>query len=152
MLYKNGGIYLDIKYYCINNFKLIYLTDNEYFCRDIESSHSGIYNALIICKPQNEIMLLAIDKVIENVKNKFYGENTLEPSGPLMLKNFFTNNDINSLNLNLNLKFSNNEETLYISYNNCPILFFHNKYRVEQKQIQKHWSTYWHDRQFYIDE
>ena len=149
MLYKNGGIYLDIKYYCINKSKLIYLTDNEYFCKDIESSNSGIYNALIICKPQNEIMLLAINKVIENVKKNFYGENTLEPTGPLMLKKFFTNDDINNLNLKLNLNNSNNKETLYISYNNCPILFFHNNYKIEQKQFQKHWSEYWHDRQFY---
>lgn len=31
ILYKKGGIYLDIKFQCENNFKLINLTDKEYF-------------------------------------------------------------------------------------------------------------------------
>ena len=33
ILYINGGIYLDIKYNCTNNFKLIALTEKEYFVR-----------------------------------------------------------------------------------------------------------------------
>ena len=148
MLYKNGGIYLDVKYYCINNFKFKYLTDNEYFCKDIEMSGNGIYNALIICKPKNEIMLKSINKVVENVKNKFYGKYSLEPTGPLMIKKFFTNEEIN--NLNLALKFEN-EKNIYITFDNLPILFFNNNYRKEQRKYQKHWSEYWNDRQFYLN-
>ena len=34
ILYKNGGIYLDIKFQCENGFKLIELTDKEYFVLD----------------------------------------------------------------------------------------------------------------------
>lgn len=146
MLYLNGGIYLDVKYYCINNFKFKYLTDNEYFCKDIEMSGNGIYNALIICKPKNEIMLKSINKVVENVKNKFYGKYSLEPTGPLMIKKFFTNEEIK--NLNLTLKFEN-EKKIYITFDNLPILFFNNNYRKEQRKYQKHWSEYWDDKQFY---
>ena len=76
-LYKHGGIYLDCKYYCINNFKFIYLLDREYFCKDIDTSFGGIYNALIICKPKNKILLKTISKLVENVKNKYYGSFTL---------------------------------------------------------------------------
>ena len=35
VLYIHGGIYLDIKFKCINNFKLIELTDQEYWVKDI---------------------------------------------------------------------------------------------------------------------
>ena len=103
-MYINGGIYLDVKYFSINNFKFKYLIDDEYFCRDIESSQSGIYNALIVCKPQNKIMLQSINKVIENVNNNYYGNNSLEPTGPLMLKQFFSDEEITNLKLKLNLK------------------------------------------------
>ena len=34
VLYKNGGIYFDIKFMCVNNFNLIALTDKEYFVKD----------------------------------------------------------------------------------------------------------------------
>jgi len=146
ILYMNGGIYLDVKYFCINNFKFKYLTDNEYFCRDIAESGSGIYNALIICKPKNEIMLKCINQVLENVKNNFYGDYSLEPTGPLMIKNFFSNDEVNNLNLSLN-EVKNN---IYIIYNNLPILYFNKNYRKEQIKYQKHWTEFWNDRNFYI--
>jgi len=148
VLYINGGIYLDIKYFCINNFKFKYLTDNEYFCKDISSSGSGIYNALIICKPKNEIMLKCINKVVENVKNNFYGKSSLEPTGPLMIKNFFSHNEIKKMILNL--KFYN-DKNIFITYNNLPILFLNNKYRNEQVKYQKHWTEFWQDRNFYLN-
>jgi mannosyltransferase OCH1-like enzyme len=147
ILYMNGGIYLDVKYFCINNFKFKYLTDNEYFCRDIAESGSGIYNALIICKPKNEIMLKCINQVLENVKNNFYGDYSLEPTGPLMIKNFFSNDEVNNLNLSLNAVKNN---ILYIIYNNLPILYFNKNYRKEQIKYQKHWAEFWNDRNFYI--
>jgi hypothetical protein len=55
ILYINGGIYLDIKYKCINNFKLIALTEREYFVNDRPSK--CMYNALIAVKPFNKITL-----------------------------------------------------------------------------------------------
>ena len=101
---------------------------------------------IIICKPKNEIMLKSINKVVENVKNKFYGKYSLEHTGPLMIKKFFTNEEIK--NLNLTLKFEN-EKKIYITFDNLPILFFNNNYRKEQRKYQKHWSEYWDDKQFY---
>ena len=149
VLYKNGGVYLDVKYSCINNFKFYYLSDKEYFCKDLDSPHSqgGIYNALIICKPNNDIMLKSINKVVENVRNKYYGKTALHPTGPLMIKQFFTNNQINNLSLRLN-KLS---DTLFIKYNGMPILLFNKNYRNEQNKYQKHWSKFWSERKFYLD-
>ena len=36
VLFINGGIYIDIKFECINNFRLIALTEKEHFVRDRE--------------------------------------------------------------------------------------------------------------------
>ncbi len=44
ILYKNGGIYLDIKYDCINSFRFIELTEKEHWVLDINGNN--IYNAL----------------------------------------------------------------------------------------------------------
>ena len=65
VLYKTGGIYLDIKYAPYFGFKFINLTEKEHWVLDMDKN--GVYNALIVCKPNNEILLKAINKVVENV-------------------------------------------------------------------------------------
>ena len=49
VLYINGGIYMDIKLTCVNGFKLIALTEEEFFVRDRPEGY--LYNALICVKP-----------------------------------------------------------------------------------------------------
>ena len=149
VLYKYGGIYLDVKYFCVNGFNFDYLLNREYFCKDIKESGSGIYNALIICKPNNEIMKKCIEQVVENVNNKFYGNNGLEPSGPLMIKKFFTEPQFNELKLNLTVIRINGSDSLNINYNILPILHFHDNYRNEQPKFNKYWADHWSERTFY---
>ena len=149
ILYKNGGIYLDIKFFCINSFNFKYLTDKEYFCKDVKFSNGGVYNALIICKPNNEIMLKCIMQIVENVKNNYYGDNCLKITGPLMIKEFFLNEEINNFNLSLNFK-NKKPKDGYISYNNLPILYWYtNIYRKEQSKYQKHYSILWDEKNIY---
>ena len=54
VLYINGGIYMDIKYRCKNNFKFISLTEKEHFVRD--KNPIDTYTALIVTLPKNNIM------------------------------------------------------------------------------------------------
>jgi hypothetical protein len=145
ILYTQGGIYLDVKYSCINNFNFSKLIDKEYFCKDLETSGSGIYNALIICKPYNEIILKCIYKMVEHASTNYYGTSSLETTGPLMMKTFFSINDINNFELTL----ENPNEKPYIAFKKYPILGFHPNYRNEQSHIDKHWSQYWNDRNIY---
>jgi mannosyltransferase OCH1-like enzyme len=112
ILYKKGGIYLDAKMMPINNFKLKYVTDKEYFIRDFESSQKGVWNGFIVCKKKNPILLDAINSIVENVKNKYYGESCLSPTGPLLLKKLFTDDEIN--NFEYEYTSSNKEENLLI--------------------------------------
>jgi hypothetical protein len=150
ILYINGGIYLDIKYCTINNFKLKTLTDNEYYVKDINQSGGGIYNALLICKPNSIILKNCIKNIVHNVQNKYYGNNPLEPTGPLLMKNEFTNEEIK----NLKLKLAIIKNNLYILYNNLPILIIYKEYRQEQNNMYKNTRTkgyadLWYKRNIY---
>lgn len=146
VLYIYGGIYLDIKYNCINNFKLINLTDREYWVRDrnINTGDHCIFQALLICLPNNEILFKSIYKIVENVKNNFYGEvdgGFLMVSGPLLISNCFSQKEILTFELNYN-----NAGT-YINYNNVHILKECDNYRKEENKSQitlyyrKMWNT-----------
>jgi mannosyltransferase OCH1-like enzyme len=152
VLYKYGGIYLDIKYRTVNNFKLIALTEKEYFTRDLKTSFNGTYTALIVTLPENKIMLKCINKIIENVKNKYYGSNCLEPTGPCLLGSFFSQKEKNNYELYLEVcKVPNIIDTFYICYNDNIILGKYKEYYEEQKKYQKkeRYSDLWDKKQIY---
>ena len=144
ILYKYGGIYLDIKYYCINGFKLINLTDKEYYVRDRENNYEiGIYQALLSCYPNNKIMYQSIYKIVENVKNNIYGISSLHITGPHLLSIFFMSIEIKNMKLNL--------EVNGIQLNNNYILQYYKEYRKEQQLYQKlnHYGYLWETRNVY---
>lgn len=139
ILYKYGGIYLDIKYKCCNNFKFIYLIDKEYFCRDW---CNGVYQGFMCCLPNNQILYECIKEIIINTKTKSFTINCLSVSGPHLysLTSAFNN-------IKLELKYT----TEIISKNNIQILFFYKTYRNEQKQNQllPHYKIMWANRDIY---
>jgi len=91
VLYIHGGIYMDIKLCCVNGFKLIELTEANHFVKD-RLAPLSIYNACMACQQNHPYLLMAIKKIVNNVKTKLYGLNPLEPTGPVMLGNLFLNN------------------------------------------------------------
>ena len=150
ILYINGGIYMDIKYKCANNFKLIALTEQEYFVRDI-SKHMT-YTALIVVKPENNIMLKCIQQIVKNVKTKFYGPSALSPTGPGLLWKYMSLEDINNLELyHKYIVIDNVISEYYIVYKDKIILRFFKGYRDEQSKYQKnkYYSKLWDLRQIY---
>jgi mannosyltransferase OCH1-like enzyme len=146
VLYIHGGIYLDIKYKCVNNFKLIELTQKEHWVLDMDKI--GVYNALIVCKSQNEILLKAIHKIVKNVKNKFYGYRDLHPTGPTLLSELFTQSEKNKFNM-----YHTSYKTInkLILYNGYIVLKNYNEYLKEQKTKEKlpHYSILWKKRNIY---
>jgi len=150
VLYINGGIYLDVKYKCVNGFRLIALTDKEWLVKDLDTSGGGVYNALMITKPNNPLYLSFINKVVENVKNRYYGDNSLMPTGPHMVKQFLSSDTINELFLtHLEL----DEYYIMDKRYNIIILKIDENYRLEQKNNtnnKKHYSTMWHNKEIYI--
>ena len=96
----------------------------------------------MICKQNNKILEKGIKKIVQNVKTKYYGKNYLEPSGPLLLKFFFSSDEIN----NFNIKF--NEDSIF--YNDKKILTTYTEYRNEQKKYgTPHYSKLWNEKNIY---
>tara|TARA_B100000700_G_C15062736_1_gene867002 strand:+ start:2761 stop:3576 length:816 start_codon:yes stop_codon:yes gene_type:complete len=84
LLYIHGGWYFDIGIRCINSFNVDDTIDLMCF-RD-EQRHSktswAVAGGIIWSKPKNEILLNAIENIIINCKDKWYGKTPLCPTGP----------------------------------------------------------------------
>jgi mannosyltransferase OCH1-like enzyme len=147
ILYIFGGIYLDIKYQCANGFKLIELTEKEYFVRD--RPEHAVYNALIVVLPKNEILLKCIHQIVDNVKNNFYGACPLEPTGPKLVGTFFSRSEIK--NMELYFKTSSIDK---IMYNKIEILTSYTNYRKEHSEYKKveHYGVLWDNKCIYVQQ
>ena len=147
ILYINGGIYIDIKYKCVNGFKLIDLTEKESFVRDAISEN--VYNALILTLPRNQVMFNCIRQIVNNVENKYYGNNFLDPTGPGLLGKNFTQMEKDSLEL-----YHYSASVIgkyYIAKGDTIILEFYEKYREEQQkyQIHKYYTLLYKEKNIY---
>ena len=148
ILYKRGGIYLDIKYKPLNGFKFFNLLDQEYFV--IDNGGGGIYNALIVCKAGNEILLKAINQIVENTKNRYYGNHFLEPTGPHLLIKYFSDEELNTFVLKHKLLGEEDKDKI-ITYNNIPILGCYKGYfnNIRNYSKTKHYAELWNNRTIY---
>ena len=146
IMYKLGGVYIDSKYAGIHGFKFIYLTDKEYFCRDIHNTLGGVYNAIFICKPGNAKMLSCINQLVENCNNNYYGSFN-SCIGPMMVSRFFSADEYKRFELH-HIFLSKNER--YIIYKGHRILKFSEDYERERTRNKSiHWSTQWKTRSIY---
>jgi mannosyltransferase OCH1-like enzyme len=150
VLYINGGVYLDIKYSNVGEFKLIQLADNEYFVPDIDDSGGGIYNAFMICKPGNNIMREAIRRIVENVKTEYYGDSGLSPTGPLLLKSCFSASEFEKTKKN-GLTICRYNENTSVCLNDNPILTVYDEYYKNERAMSSQPPYYelWKDRKIY---
>jgi mannosyltransferase OCH1-like enzyme len=126
ILYKYGGIFIDTKFYC--NYKLINFIDNNFFASENDYYYNKliIYSGFIITKENNPIFLRAINTIINNIKNNYYGINDTYPTGSGLLGLIFANNRLKS---NLIYDGSN------ILYKNHIIMKTYNK--IEKKEYYK---------------
>ena len=152
VLYINGGIYLDTKMKPINGFKFMSVTDKEYFVRDFNTSEKGVVTCFVVSKAKNERLLKSINAIVDNVNNNYYGESSLSPTGPLLLKRFFTDDEIN----NLELEYCFNEDSsktiiskVANSYKDA-ILERDDSIYSNQNKIHKRYNDYWSERNIYL--
>jgi len=149
ILYKMGGIYMDMKYRPINNFKLYNLLEKEHWVLDADNI--GIYNAIMVCKPNNEILLKAIQKICNNVKNKYYGNNFLEPTGPQLLENFFSKEEKNNFDMK-HILYGKNDFEKVIKLNGIDVFNCYKGYFKEREYSlsKQHYSILWNNRNIYL--
>jgi mannosyltransferase OCH1-like enzyme len=151
VLYKHGGIYLDIKYIPNNNFKFINFLKKEHWVLDV--NNVGIYNAFMVCKPGNEILLKAINQIVENVDQKFYGSSWLEPTGPRLLSKYFTDKEKQKIDITHILIGSGSADSQkYIMFKNILVLKCYTGYHAEREKysIKEHYAKLWERRQIYL--
>lgn len=94
-LYLNGGVYLDIGYGNLNNFKLIELVNKNYFVIDKNNSLLAINTNLIITESKNIVLLKAINSIVDNVSSLTYGNNLESITGSLLLSSIVHKNEKN---------------------------------------------------------
>jgi mannosyltransferase OCH1-like enzyme len=148
ILYIRGGIYLDIKYKTVNYFKFINLMEKEHWVLDVD--RDGIYNALIVARPGNEILRRAIDQVVENVKNRFYGNSPLEPTGPKLLSRYFSYQEKHSFDMNHEFYFGDLNNRI-INYHGIPVLKSYHGYLKDYNNTKKteYYGNLWSQRRIY---
>jgi mannosyltransferase OCH1-like enzyme len=151
ILYKLGGIYIDIKYTSHNDHKFIHLIDKEHFVLDCDKK--GIYNAFMICKPGNTLLLDCIHQIVMNVKNKYYGTSFLEPTGPKLLYKKMKEQENRIYIKNIDMSHSIDEKTndKFISFSNETILVMYKDYLYEREKYKNvtHYSLLWQSKNIY---
>jgi mannosyltransferase OCH1-like enzyme len=149
VLFIEGGIYLDIKLSCVNGFKLIELTERNHFVKDRDGRLS-IYNALMACQKNHPFLLLAIQQIVKNVNNNYYGSSPLDPTGPIMLGELILQN-----NLKINIDMNHYINGGFIIYKNRFVFSTeYPEYFVERKNAMdsmnlKRYDAFWNERKIY---
>ena len=93
ILYKRGGVYMDIKLYTSDGVSLKDIIQEmpEVFVLDIDNSSNlcaaklSIYNAFMISAPNNPIFKSCIDRIVACCKERCYTESYLGVTGPCLL-------------------------------------------------------------------
>ena len=149
VLYIHGGIYMDIKLVCVNGFKLIELTEANHFIKD-RLAPLSIFNSCMVCQQNHPYLLIAINKIVENVKSKVYGSSPLDPTGPALLAKYFTSEEKNAFDIKHRL-YGINDGDKYIKFNDNLILKCYSGYFSERKSSTiKHYAELWNNRRVYL--
>jgi mannosyltransferase OCH1-like enzyme len=83
LIYKEGGIYLDIKFEPMNGFKLLHLAKwHEVWASE---GLNIINNGIIVSAPGNPILGRAVNMIKYNVKNRITGKYPTSATGPQLL-------------------------------------------------------------------
>ena len=99
------------------------------------------------CLPGNEILLKAINQIVTNVKNKYYGPGPLSPTGPHLLSQYFSYKEKKEFDM----KHGTFQSNKYIIYNNIIVIKMYNKYYEDMSKFQNkaHYSILWKLRKIY---
>jgi mannosyltransferase OCH1-like enzyme len=147
IIYKYGGVYIDIKYHIytplielIKESEYTFVNTNSGLCTD---SYDGkeIQNTFFISSPNNNIFLDSINEIVTKTKNKDYGQNRIDITGPCVLTR-----NINKMygkefdkHIKLNYIYRNPDNVVSINKQNTDILVASSyiEYRRDQQNYYK---------------
>jgi mannosyltransferase OCH1-like enzyme len=164
-LYKYGGIYVDVKTsFRVSLSSLINNNIELLLVHDINDNitNNGIYNGLIACTPNHPLLKYAIDESVIRIKNKYYGKNPLDITGPLLFEYCFNklynissseylkNQNIHSIKM-LHL---HNTNSNIIKYNKNIVASrtfssYYNKYNDNTIKSSSYYVNLWNNRLVY---
>lgn len=88
-IYIKGGVYLDINKQILFPFREIIDPLADLIVvkeREMKKDYlHGIYQAFLCAVPRLEFMFDVVYKCVDNINNKYYGNTSLDPTGPVML-------------------------------------------------------------------
>ena len=154
ILYLEGGIYMDTKIQFTTLFKSWlknHTLDNKDKCVLLQDFQFGeesyttpdnkiikypaIQNAFIISNKNNTLLKLAIDNIIQNTKNNYYGQTSLSVTGPGLLGRLYHSHNFD------------NTRILPINLWNKLIKV---KFQIRsQSRDQLHYHHMWHNKDIY---
>ena len=153
-IYYNGGIYFDCKNILYNN--IYYLLDNDE-CY-VEDLIDGIYNGFLFCskKKFNSEFKKYINHIIYNIFNSLYLANSLEISGPQLLKKYIKTNIFlknKYINKDWMNNFQNDEwKNSYLADKNNNIIIktsYYQYYEENNYLVNNYYNKLWHEKNLY---
>ncbi len=154
IIYKYGGIYMDAKFKIANpsEFKKCVETTGLYV-QDL--GENRVYNGFFCAKAGNAILKKCINDIIHNVTSRYYGNGSLDITGPVLVgRNLLkTNNDEVKYRL-VTMPDINNNNIFYIvdKLSGDLILQSYDKYRKEQDRSgTPHYHYLWKQKDIYND-
>jgi mannosyltransferase OCH1-like enzyme len=162
ILYKLGGVYLDIKFRTLIPLNSIISANPEIFVLDIQASSDlcesklSIYNGFIASPPGNSIFKDCIDSIVACSKEKCYKGTYLSISGPCLLgeilKKHKSEDVLSSIKFKIvNIKTGVRSTPATIEMNGTNIVDEYPEYRDEQANANKteHYGNSWKNRTVY---
>lgn len=158
ILYKRGGVYMDIKCKCVVPLDACVALCSTVFVRDLPTINSdgtknrnGLWNGFMISPPGNPIFKQCIDKVVENCEKRFYGKSSLDITGPCMIGGIVENVSQKYVTTVTQLELHTDMTIRGISRKSVYVHTTYPGYREEQKKNagKKHYSEYYKERTVY---
>jgi mannosyltransferase OCH1-like enzyme len=158
ILYKEGGVYMDIKMECKVPFSRLIKQQPITLVADLPHTYAvsittGIWNGFMIYPPKNNVFRSCIDKIIENCNTKEYGRSPLDITGPHLIGDIVELEYPGQIKYKT-LKMHTDGVTIMTLYDNEPILRTYKEYRNDQKKFGKkaHYSDYYWNHRVYLGE
>jgi len=159
ILYKLGGVYIDVKFYAMKSFTDIIGKVGEIFPLDIDDSsrqcesNLSIYNGFLVARPENIIFKICIDRIVECYTERCYKKTSLSPTGPCLLGTIFKEKSGNNIENKFPIKMVVTSNSIISAMDgNTQVITQYPEYRDEQKQIETselHYGKLWNNKNIY---
>lgn len=157
-VYVMGGLYIDFTGSFVEPIDtFVGSHDQLVLCHDFCHGILMLYNAVFAAAPGHTFLRMCIDRVVRNVQTKFYGDNPLHPTGPMMFREVYDEFITAHPNAPHRLQLVHAHKPHHISYSTAQLdkLVLYTKaptekqHRVSLGATSAYYAISWHKRQAY---